>query len=197
MQKVYMSRLKLQEIERDTKLRINLITNYRSDSKLIPLFNTLRLEKDGLNQISPDNQDAQGKVFLVSANRKLQKYDVNYIAEKTKIKTWHYLTTTHVLRLGLGSDYNLEIVNKIRGSFKKIFGKNVSLRDFIEKIDSIEEMQLIMGFGARNKANYNYHDIRRIKQTFVKTTMNGNWPVSYLEQIKLNFQSDDLSLITN
>ncbi|WP_337090299.1 UvrD-helicase domain-containing protein [Leuconostoc pseudomesenteroides] len=195
MQKVYMSRLKLQEIEGNTKLRINLLTNYRSDSKLIPLFNALRLEEDGLNQISPDNQEARGKVFLVSANRKLQKSDVNYIAEKTKIKTWHYLTTTHVLRLGLGSEYNLEIVNQIRGLFKKFFGKNVPLRDFIEKIDSIEEMQIIMGIGALNKTNYNYHDIRRIKQIFVKTTINGNWPVSYLEQIKLNVQSGDLSLI--
>ena len=196
MQKLYMSsQLDISDIETLTDEQFFLTTNYRSDSNLIPLFNGLRLEVEGLDQTSPVNASSKGRVFLISADRELRKHDDLEISRKTGIDTWKYLTTTHILRIGLGTDSTLEVITKIRNSLNQKFSKKISIPQIIENNDSIPELQIIMGVGALGKENFNYHDIRRISNLFGISAKTKNWPVDYLRKVKRLLVNNNLSFI--
>lgn len=196
MQKVYMSsKFDTQNIETYIDEQFFLTTNYRSDSKLIPLFNSLRLEVEGLDQNSPASASSKGKVFLISADRELRKYDDWEIAKETGIDSWNYLTTTHLLRIGLGTDYVLESIETIRDSLNRTFSKHFSVQQIIEENDNIPELEIIMGIGALVKENFNYHDIRRMSKLFGISSKTTNWPIDYLRKVKRLFFNNNLSFV--
>lgn len=199
MQKIYMSKLDMEYIQNYVDARIDLVINYRSDSKLIPFFNALRLEPEGLNQQPASSQTSQGKIFLISADRMLDQRDGVQLQKETKINDWHYLTTTHYLRIGLDSEESLYTIDSITQSLNDTFvskgQKKYTVVGVIDNSESIEELQLFMGIGALLKEKYSYIDIRKINKTFDIDATYPVWPVGMLMRFKENIKQNNFDVI--
>lgn len=181
----------------DDVTRFNLTTNYRSGKKLVPFFNSLRLESAGLDQISPDDMNIDGELIVISAVDELTVYRKKYLVDELGISEYITLSAGHVGNLMSSSNLaqGAEILQWLKEKLKEILEIDIKISDLVSEGPSLPAMRLLLGVLVLDIPIFDVEANRYLRHAF-DITDDKDWPGEQLLEWKQLLNDADYTFIT-
>lgn len=171
-----------------------LLTNYRSNGKLLPLFNSLRPEGTSFSQVPSDEvEDGNGNIFIIKSAEALTQKIFKKIEKTVQIDgTIVTLSPTNVQ--AFSGDKSMDLIENLRKSLNDTFDESkVTIGDLILNPESIIPVNNLLTLIAITRDYFSYHEVRAISQLF--KLGEDFWPLKKIKKCKEDLKNGDLDFI--
>lgn len=174
-----------------------LLTNYRSNGKLLSLFNSLRPEGTSFAQVSSDKVDEggdeNGNIFIVKSTEALTHEIFKKIEKAVQIDgTIVTLSPTNVQ--AFSGDKSIVLIENLRNSLNDTFEESrVTISDLILHPESIMAVNNLLTLIAITRDYFSYYEVRAISQLFKHG--DNFWPLEKIKKCKDDLKDGDFAFI--